>query len=190
MDGTKFMIEVYVSGLAFDTISNAPVVLLKERDGERLLPIWIGPNEAGVIALELSGMTYKRPLTHDLLKAILNGFNAQLQKVVVSSLKENTFYAKFYILVSENEIIEIDARPSDSITMALKMKSPIYISEELEDSLVELSPSDEQSPESEDFEEAGEGVEEDENEEDFLSKMDLRKRLRNIKPEDFGNYNL
>ena len=181
------MIEVYVSGLAFDTISNAPVVLLKERDGERILPIWIGPNEAGLIALELSGMTYKRPLTHDLLKAILNGFNARLQKVVVSALNENTFYAKFYILASENEIIEIDARPSDSITMALKMKSPIYVSEELEDSLVELSPTDEEGPEDGEFDE---DMQEEENEEDFLAKMDLRKRLRNIKPEDFGNYNL
>ncbi|MFA6470604.1 MAG: bifunctional nuclease family protein [Candidatus Latescibacterota bacterium] len=181
------MIEVYVSGLAFDTISNSPVVLLKERDGKRLLPIWIGPNEAGIIALELSGMSYKRPLTHDLLKSILKGFSAHLQKVVVSALKENTFYAKFYLLASENEIIEIDARPSDSITMALKMKSPIYISEELEDSFVELSPADEENPEDDDFDE---GTDEEENEEDYLSKMDLRKRLRNIKPEDFGNYNL
>ena len=181
------MIEVYVSGLAFDTISNSPVVLLKERDGKRLLPIWIGPNEAGIIALELSGMSYKRPLTHDLLKAILKGFNAHLQKVVVSALKENTFYAKFYLIASENEIIEIDARPSDSITMALKMKSPIYVSEELEDSLVELSPADEGNPEEDDFDE---GTYEGENEEDYLSNMNLRKRLRNIKPEDFGNYNL
>jgi len=174
------MIEVYVSGLAFDTISNAPVVLLKEREGERILPIWIGPNEAGVIALELSGMSYKRPLTHDLLKAVLNGCNARLQKVIVSSLKDNTFYAKFYILASENEIIEIDARPSDSISMALKMNAPIYISEELEDSLVELSMTDEEDTDDDT------GEEDDE----FLSRIDLRKRLRNIKPEDFGNYNL
>ena len=111
------MIEVIISGLAYDTLSNAPVVLLKEREGERVLPIWIGPNEAGAIALELSGMEYRRPLTHDLMKSIMNGLNANLQKVVVSSLKDSTFYAKFYILASKNEIIEIDARPSDSIAM-------------------------------------------------------------------------
>jgi hypothetical protein len=177
------MIEVFVSGLAFDTLSNAPVVLLKERQGERVLPIWIGPNEAGVIALELSGMLYKRPLTHDLLKSILQGFNADLQKVVVSSLQENTFYAKFYIQASLHEIIEIDARPSDSIAMALKMHAPIFISEELENSLVLLS--------SEENEEEGESGEEDtEERRDFTARQDLRKRLRNIRPEDFGNYNL
>ena len=74
------MIEVYVTGLAYDTMTNAPVVLLKERNGLRVLPIWIGMNEASVIALELSGMSYKRPLTHDLIKSILNGFNGVLQK--------------------------------------------------------------------------------------------------------------
>jgi len=178
------MIEVYVSGLAFDTVSNAPVVLLKERAGARVLPIWIGPNEAGIIALELSGMSYRRPLTHDLLKSVLRGFNAELQKVVVSNLQENTFYAKFYIQASENEIIEIDARPSDSIAMALKMEAPIFISEDLEDSMVELTPA---SGEGEDAEEPEEKIDESP---DISAQMELRKRLRNIKPEDFGNYNL
>lgn len=169
------MIEVYVTGLAYDTMTNAPVVLLKERNGLRVLPIWIGMNEASVIALELSGMSYKRPLTHDLIKSILNGFNGVLQKVVVSSLKDNTFYAKFYILASENAIIEIDARPSDSIAMALKMKAPIYISHELDDSLIQLSSPSDDAPEHEDV--------------DFNS-MSMKNRLRNIKPEDFGDFNL
>ena len=168
------MIEAYVSGLAFDTLSNAPVVLLQERNGKRILPIWIGPNEAGAIALELSGIAYRRPLTHDLLKSILNGFNANLQKIVVSSLQENTFFAKFYIQASENEIIEIDARPSDSIAMALKMKAPIYISEELGDSMIELS-QDSNNPDDKD---------------ESMSPTDLKKRLRNINPEDFGDFNL
>jgi uncharacterized protein len=180
------MIEMYVSGLAFDTVSNAPVVLLKEMTGERVLPIWIGPNEAGVIALELSGMTYKRPLTHDLLRSILKGFSAELQKIVVSSLKDNTFYAKFYIQASENEIIEIDARPSDSIAMALKMNAPIYVSGELEDSFIELS-SEHEDEEEEDEEESSV---DDEDAQAFAAQWDLRRRLRNIKPEDFGNYNL
>jgi len=167
------MIEAYVSGLAFDTLSNAPVVLLHECNGKRILPIWIGPNEAGAIALELSGIAYRRPLTHDLMKSVLNGFNARLLKIVVSSLEENTFYAKFYIQASENEIIEIDARPSDSIAMALKMKAPIYISEELGDSMIELS---QESNKPED--------------DDSISPTDLKKRLRNINPEDFGDFNL
>ena len=168
------MKEVFVSGLAFDTLSNAPVVLLKERGGERVLPIWIGPNEAGAIALELSGISYRRPLTHDLLKSVLNGFNATVLKIVVSSLQENTFYAKFYIRASENEIIEIDARPSDSIAMALKMKAPIYISEDLDNSMIELSA---------DNVELGDDI-------GPMSSMDLKKRLKNINPEDFGDFNL
>ena len=169
------MFEVYVSGLAFDTLSRAPVVLLKEINGNGVLPIWIGPNEAAVIALELSGVSYKRPLTHDLMKSVLNGFNAKLQKIVVSSLKENTYFAKFYIQADENSIIEIDARPSDSVAMALKMEAPVYISDEIESSLIELVQSSEDIPESDDS---------------SLDTMDLGKRLRNIKPEDFGNYNL
>ena len=163
-----------MSGLAFDTVSNSPVVLLKEREGTRILPIWIGMNEASVIALELSGMSYKRPLTHDLIKSVLNGFNATLQKIVVSSLKDNTFYAKFYILASENSIIEIDARPSDSIAMALKMKAPIYVSQDLDDSFIHLAPPSDEEP----------------SEESDTEATNLRNRLRNIKPEDFGDFTL
>ena len=169
------MIEVFVSGLAFDTLYKQPVVLLKEIDGCRILPIWIGPNEAAVIALELSGVSYKRPLTHDLMKSVLNGFNARLQKIVVSSLKENTYYAKFYIQADESSIIEIDARPSDSVAMALKMQAPIFISEELNNSLIDLMPASDDEPEDDDTD---------------IDPMDLKSRLRNIKPEDFGNYNL
>jgi len=169
------MREVYVSGLAFDTLFKAPVVLLKEVDGEKVLPIWIGPNEAAVIALELSGVSSKRPLTHDLLKSVLNGFSAKLQKIVVSSLQENTYFAKFYIQENENSIIEIDARPSDSVAMALKMDSPIFIADDLDESLIELTPSETVAPEDDD---------------PVTDSTDLRRRLRNIKPEDFGNYNL
>ena len=169
------MIEVFVSGLAFDTLYKQPVVLLKEIDGRRILPIWIGPNEAAVIALELSGVSYKRPLTHDLMKSVLNGFNAHLQKIIVSSLKENTYYAKFYIQADESSIIEIDARPSDSVAMALKMQAPIFISEELDNSLIDLMPSSDDDSEEDDTN---------------ADPLDLKSRLRNIKPEDFGNYNL
>ena len=169
------MIEVYVSGLAFDTLFKSPVVLLKEVNGSRILPIWIGPNEAAVIALDLSGVSYKRPLTHDLLKSVLDGFNAKLQKIVVSSLKDNTYYAKFYIKADQSSIIEIDARPSDSVAMALKMESPVFISEEIESSLIEFDVQDDTELELDD---------------DNPEIMDLKKRLRNIDPEDFGNYNL
>jgi len=168
------MVEVFVSGLAFDSLYKQPVVLLREVNGERILPIWIGPNEAAAIALELSGVTYKRPLTHDLLKSVLNGFGARLQKIVVSSLKDNTYFAKFYIQADEKSIIEIDARPSDSVAMALKMKAPIFVSDELDDALITLMSSSDEG----------------ESDDSLPDPADLKNRLRNIKPEDFGNYNL
>lgn len=167
------MIEVYVSGMAFDTLSKAPVVLLKEIEGPRVLPIWIGQNEAAVIALELSGVKYRRPLTHDLLKSVLDGFSAKVQKIVISSLKDNTYYARFYILAAENSIIEIDARPSDSIAMALKMTAPIFVMDELNGSFVDLLKTDMQD-------ESPDGV--------FDDSMDLKKRLRNIKPDDLTDF--
>jgi uncharacterized protein len=168
------MIEVYVSGMAFDTLSKAPVVLLKEIEGPRVLPIWIGPNEAAVIALELSGVKYRRPLTHDLLKSVIDGFSAKVQKIVISSLIDNTYYARFYILAAENSIVEIDARPSDSIAMALKMTAPIFVSDELNASFVDLLNSETQG-------ENADGI--------FDDSMDLRKRLRNIKPDDLTDFN-
>ena len=167
------MFEVLVSGLAFDSLSQSPVVLLKEIGGEGVLPIWIGPNEAAVIALELSGITPKRPLTHDLMKSVLNGFNARVQRILVSALEENTYFAKFYIMAGENQLIEIDARPSDSIAMALKMESPIFVADSLRDSLLDFSSGGDPEP--------GEPI---------TGPMDLKSRLRNINPEDFGNFNL
>ncbi len=167
------MTEVFVSDLAFDSVTKSPVVLLKERDGDRVLPIWIGMNEASVIALELSGMKYKRPLTHDLLKSVINGFDAVLQKVVVSSLKDNTFFAKFYLLAPGNSIIEIDARPSDSIAMALKMKARIYVAPDLDQSFVSLA--DDESP-------SDSGA--------SFDPMELKHRLRGIKPDDFDGMNI
>ena len=165
------MFEVFVSGLAFDILSRSPVVLLKDIGGEGVLPIWIGPNEAAAIALEMSGISPKRPLTHDLLKSVLDGFSAQVQKIVVSSLQDNTYYAKFYIKAGENAIFEIDARPSDSIAMALKMNSPIFVADDLRDSLVHFSLSEDSGPGDE-----------------LGDPMDLKNRLRNIDPEDFGNF--
>ena len=169
------MIEVFVSGLAFDMFTKAPVVLLKEQSGQRILPIWIGPNEASVIALELSGMSYRRPLTHDLIRSILNAFDAVVQKVVISAIKNDTYYAHFYILAAENALMEIDARPSDSIAMALKMKAPIYVTEDLDGSFLDVGTVSDESLDADD---------------DVINVMDIKNRLRNIKPEDFGNFDL
>jgi len=167
------MTEVYISGLAIDSATNSPVVILKEPKSQKILPIWIGLSEASVIALELSNVSYRRPLTHDLIKSILNVFDATLQRIVINSIKDNTFFAKIYLLASENSIIEIDARPSDSLALALKMKAPIYISDEIEENLVDVSdyPND-LDPGSE-----------------IKDENILKNRLKNIEPEDFDDLN-
>src|SRR3989304_2704372 len=104
------MIELNISGLGIDSSNNSPVVLLKEKNGERVLPIWIGPSEASAIAMEISGVKFKRPLTHDLFKQALLDLGVILESVFISELKDNTYYARIY-LKHEGKRIELDARP-------------------------------------------------------------------------------
>jgi bifunctional DNase/RNase len=119
-----------VSGLAIDERTHTPVVLLKEKGGERMLPIWIGPSEASSIAIQLTGRKFQRPLTHDLLKTIVQGLGARIPKIAIVELRDKTYYAKVY-LERASELISIDARPSDCIALALRTQSPIFVSEEL-----------------------------------------------------------
>jgi bifunctional DNase/RNase len=160
------MIEAKVNGMALDTTTNSPVVVLSSSDSDRLLPIWIGHYEALAIAMELSGVTSRRPLTHDLLKSIIASMGGKVQKVEVTELKEQTFYAKIYIEVN-GSITQIDARPSDSIALALKTKVPLYVAEEL----FQLKRPDK------------EGL-------DLSDPENLKERLKKINPEDFGKYSL
>jgi uncharacterized protein len=119
------LVEVVVWTLALDQQSHTPVVILKEASGDRKLPIWIGPPEANVILMDLMGRKFPRPLTHDLLQSILKGLAARVQRVEITDLVENTFFAK--ILVEHaGGVLSIDARPSDSIALALKAKAKIY----------------------------------------------------------------
>ena len=113
------MIEVEVDGLAMDIVSNSPVIVLVSRELNKVLPIWIGHNEAWAIAMEISGMGAKRPLTHDLFKKVLVDLGARLDKVEIVELKEQTFYARIYISINGKQI-DVDARPSDSIALALQ----------------------------------------------------------------------
>ena len=124
------MIEVTVAHLGLDRTTNTPVVILREKDGSRVLPIWIGPAEASAIAMELQGMKAQRPLTHDLLKQVLVGLGGDLRRVVISAVKENTYFAELMIR-REDHVFQVDARPSDSIALALRMNSPIFLNEEL-----------------------------------------------------------
>ncbi len=124
------MIEVRVAHLGLDRTTNTPVVILQEREGERVLPIWIGPAEASAIAMELAGVKFSRPLTHDLLKQVIVGLGADLRKIIITQVKDNTYFAELHIYRGDT-VIQIDARPSDSIALALRLKAPIFTSEVL-----------------------------------------------------------
>ena len=121
-------IEMTIKGLMVDPITNMPIVLLHDREGARVLPIWIGVFEANAIALQIENVTTPRPMTHDLLRNIITDLRGTVDRVVVTDLKENTFYAVIYLRVGE-ELIAVDARPSDAIALALRTKAPIFVDE-------------------------------------------------------------
>ena len=124
------MIRMRVAHLGLDRSTNTPVVVLREEAGERTLPIWIGAPEANAIALELQGVKPERPLTHDLMKHLVSGLGGELRRVLISSLRENTYLAQLFIYRG-GEVFEVDARPSDSIALALRMNAPIFTNEDL-----------------------------------------------------------
>ena len=163
------MIEVKVAHLGLDRATNTPVVILQEKEGERVLPIWIGPAEASAIAMELAGVKFSRPLTHDLVKQIVVGLGADLERVVISQVKENTYYAELH-LHRDDHVIQIDARPSDSIAVALRLKAPIVTQE----GLLELTSIDTVEPLSPDTE--------------AMDPESLKSYLENLDPEDFGKF--
>ncbi len=161
------MKEVKINGLALDVTTNSPVVILAPLDSEELLlPIWIGHFEAWAIGMELSGVSSNRPLTHDLLKSSIESLGGKILKVEVTKLINQTFYALIYVEM-DGSVKEIDARPSDSIALALKAKVKIYVADEL----FQMKKGDGKGP----------GVTDEES---------LRERLRRINPEDFGRYSL
>ena len=122
------MREVAVASLGLDKTTGAPVVILKEKDGERFLPIWIGPGEASAIAMELAGVQFTRPLTHDLFNAVVRGLDSAFVRVLITKVVDNTYYASL-VFRREDEFISIDARPSDSIALARRAGVPIHAAE-------------------------------------------------------------
>jgi uncharacterized protein len=135
-------VEVKVQSLGLDRTSNTPVVILRELGGDRVLPIWIGPGEASAIAMHLADMKFSRPLTHDLLVSVLRGMGGRLDRVVISRVADATYYAEL-VVVRSGEEISVDARPSDSIAVALRTDARIYANEELlEQSGLEISDED------------------------------------------------
>ena len=171
------IIEVRVNGLILENKTQQNVVILREAEGERILPIWIGPGEAHAIRRLLSDEPFPRPLTHDLLCLVIEGLRAKITRVVISDLRENTFFASVFI-EREAEVLSLDARPSDSIAIALRAKAPIYANEKL------LQP-----PPTADEEAAG-GEEPPRELTDEEKAEQLRRYLEKLNPEDFGKFQL
>ncbi len=157
------MIEMSLAGVRIELPTNQPIVLLREADGERYLPIWIGQAEAAAIALALQGVVTPRPMTHDLLKSILDEMSVQVQSIVITELREGTFYAVIN-MQRNGTSYAISSRPSDAIALAVRINCRIFASEEVLDEAAILIPS---------------GIEEEEVEK-------FREFLENVNPEDFG----
>jgi len=155
-----------IRGLMMDPVTQMPIVVLKEASSDTVLPIWVGVYEANAIALEIEKVNPPRPMTHDLLKNLLVGLETQVHKVVVTELKEDTFYAVIW-LQRNGQIISIDSRPSDALALALRMDCPIFVDEEvLKNSKLVANMSDR------------------------VTSEELRKWLEGLNDEDLGRYKM
>jgi len=159
-------IEMTIKGLMIDPITNMPIVILKDGKGNRVLPIWVGIFEANAIALQIENITTPRPMTHDLLRNVLSDLEATVERIVVSELKDNTFYAVIY-LNRGGDVLAVDSRPSDAIALALRTRSPIFV----EESVVESAKGMDITKDAADSER-------------------LQKWLESLNPEDLGKYKM
>ncbi|MBM3787367.1 MAG: bifunctional nuclease family protein [Acidobacteria bacterium] len=123
-------VEMKIRGLMMDPVTQSPIVILKEVKGGTILPIWVGMYEANAIALEIEKVSTPRPMTHDLIKTLLAGLQADVKKVVVSELRDDTFYAMIW-LEKDGELITVDSRPSDALALALRADCPIFVDDQV-----------------------------------------------------------
>jgi uncharacterized protein len=159
-------VEMKIRGLMMDPVTNMPIVILKDIGSDSVLPIWVGVAEANAIALEIEKVTTPRPMTHDLIKNVLTGLDTQVHKVVVTELREDTFYAVIW-LERNGQVISIDSRPSDALALALRMDCPIFVEDEvLKNSKLAANASDR------------------------VSSEDLRKWLEGLGDDDLGRYKM
>jgi bifunctional DNase/RNase len=121
-------VEMTIKGLMIDPITNMPIIILRDGEGGRILPIWVGVFEANAIALQMESVQTPRPMTHDLLKNVIEDLSAAVERIVVTELKENTFYAVIHLRADGRGVV-VDSRPSDAIALALRAKAPIYVEE-------------------------------------------------------------
>ena len=175
------MIRVRVQSLGMDQVTKSPVVILQEEDGERVLPIWIGPAEASAIAMELAGMTFARPLTHDLFGSIVAGLGGTIRRALITRVQDNTYYAELVIQRGE-EMFSVDARPSDSIAIALRTKAELFAGDELFSAVgVEMPGSGDIPPGGPDSPIPPPTQ--------TLDAEALKEHLRKLNPEDLGRFN-
>jgi bifunctional DNase/RNase len=159
-------VEMKIRGLMMDPVTNMPIVVLKDTSGDAVLPIWVGIYEANAIALEIEKVTTPRPMTHDLIKTLLLGLDTSMKKVVVSELKDDTFYAVIW-LERNGQSITIDSRPSDALALALRHDCPIYVEERVLQSSRNSNSVSEK-----------------------VNNEELRKWLENLNDEDLGRYKM
>ena len=159
-------VEMKIRGLMMDPVTKMPIVVLKDPAGDAVLPIWVGIYEANAIALEIEKVATPRPMTHDLIKNVLTGLDSKVHKVVVTELRDDTFFAVIWI-EREGRYISIDSRPSDALAVAMRLDCPIYVEDEvLKSSKLAATVSDR------------------------VSNEELRKLLENMNDEDFGRYKM
>jgi bifunctional DNase/RNase len=159
-------IEMTIKGLMVDPVTNMPIVILRDKDGQRVLPIWVGIFEANAIALQIENVSTPRPMTHDLLRNVIQDLKATVQKIVVCDLQDNTFYAMIY-LTRNGDTLAIDARPSDAIALALRTRAPIFV----EDSVIDNAKTVDATSEKADAER-------------------LHKWLESLDPDELGKYKM
>jgi uncharacterized protein len=172
------MVEVSVSRLGLDASTNSYVVILQEKGGARLLPIWIGQPEAESIVMQMNNVKRERPLTHDLCKSLIVGLGGSLKRVQITKVQKSTYYAELHVQRTEG-LVQIDARPSDSIAIALRLSAPIFAHETLLTAVAE----EEEETESEVDRQIRAQQENEMNAEQLIQ------HLENMRPEDFGKFN-
>jgi len=160
------LVAMSIKGLMLDPVSNSPIVVLKDDQEKFFLPIWVGIFEANAIALQLENITTPRPMTHDLLRNMISELNAQVIRVVINDLRDSTFFAQIR-LITDGKTLELDARPSDAIALALRTEAPIFVAQSVLDQAQAISPDS--------------GEEQDEK---------LKKWFEQLGPDDLGKYKM
>jgi bifunctional DNase/RNase len=163
------LVQMSIKGLMLDPMSNSPIVVLKDDDEKLFLPIWVGIFEANAIALQLENITTPRPMTHDLLRDMIAQLDARVTRIVINDLKDATFFAQIRLLIQRaggEEMLEIDARPSDAIALALRTEAPIYVAQSVLDQAQTITPDGEETAEK------------------------TKAWFENLSPEDLGKYKM